>query len=153
MNFRLMGESSASITEVKARALAQQIRSEFASTAQGFIWSKGKNKVTYQDKENGYLLSVNAVSEAEAEQVIKKILAIQNHTFDSEKMVLHAPKKNSVNNPTGTNLIYGQFRKKLRWRPTANVRFRWATMKVNGLPRDIALVDRTGYFPDALIRL
>lgn len=152
MGFRLMGESPASMTETKAKTLAQQIRTEFANSSQGYIWSKGKHKVTYQDKANGYLLSVNAISEDEAEQVIKKILAIQNHLFDSDKMTLHTPKKNSLNNPSGTVLVYGQQKKKLRWRPTANVRFRYATLHLHGLPRPIALMDRTGYFPDALVK-
>jgi len=150
--FRLKGETSASMNEAKAKALAQQIKAEFASTAQGYVWTKGKHKISYQDPSNGYLLSINAASDEEAEQLIKKILSIQNHPFDIEKMILHTPKKNSVNNPTETRLVYGQQRKKLRWRPTANVRFRWSTLQIHGLPRDVALIDRTGYFPDALLK-
>lgn len=150
IGFRLINETSATMTEAKALKLAKAIKTTLITSSKGYVWSKGKILATYKDPSHGYSLQIYAMSDTEAETIIKKILEIQDHTFDADKFTTHTPKRSSVNNPSGTSLVYGKQRSKQRWRPTANVRFRYASLQIHGLPRDVILVDTTGYFPDAL---
>jgi hypothetical protein len=151
ISFRLMNETSQTMTEAKAKTLANQIKSELCP-ANGYVFSKGKEKVTYLDRENGYDLRILATSELEGEGVVKKILGIRNHAYNPDNFNFHSPKRHGITNPVGTDLVYGKKRPKKRWRPSANVRFQWAYLVVYGLERAIYLVDRTGNHLDALVR-
>jgi hypothetical protein len=138
--------------ETEVNRLARKIREELATPP--FVLSKGKAIYWYRQKEYKHQFKVYAYSEAEAEQLIKKMLAIQNQTYDEDCLVSSVPKRNSVNNPTGSVLRFGKRRDKPRWRPTGNVRFRWATLQDPQLPNDdLILVDTTDYFHDAIIRI
>jgi hypothetical protein len=149
-SFRLMNETSSSMTENKAKAIARQIKQEFIVSNKGWSFTKGKYIVNYKDPSLGYRLGIRASNALEGEGVIRKILSIQNHAFDENKLTINEPKKNSQNNPTQTKLIYGQQKKVNRWRPTANVRFRYAYMYVHGLDNVVYLADTTGNFIDVL---
>lgn len=142
-SFRLMDESSSSMTMTKAKTIANKIKSIFINNNQGIVWTKGKFISSYTDKELGYRLRIYASSKTEGIEVIKKILQIRSHSFDEEKYSLSSPDKNSINNP-GTVTIMGKKRNKKRWRPTGNVRFRYAYLYVHGYDEDIPLVDTTG---------
>jgi hypothetical protein len=152
INFRLMEETEATIRPAEAERIARAIKRELANTHPTYTFTKGKHICWYPDKKRGNDFQVYASTPEEGEQVVKKILAIRDHPFEEDLFKVTSPKKNSVNNPSGTRLVYGKQRKKPRWRPTANVRFRWASLKVHGEPEDIILVDTTGSFPDALLR-
>lgn len=152
LNFRIMGETESTMTETKSKTLATAIKTEFMAANKGITFTKGKNIVSYVDKANGYYLQIYASSKVEGEGVIKKILSIQNHTYDSDRLTIHTPDRSSVTSPVGTRKVYGKQIDKQRWRPTANVRFRFATLKLAGLIRDVILIDTTGYFQDALIK-
>lgn len=152
ISFRLDNETYKTWTPAKSQTLANQIRTELAANG-GYRWSKGKHLAIYRDPEHGYNLHIYALSETEGEEVVKKILSIRNHAFESDKFSCSTPKRNSNNNPTGTELIYGKSRKKRRWRPNATVRFRWASIQIWGVEEDVILVDKTGYYRKALISL
>ncbi len=153
LHIRVSNESNLSITPTDATNLARQIRDEFVIGGNGYAWDKGKNLCTYRDRDLGYNLKLYAISDEVAETVIKKILAIRNHTFDSDNFTPSMPRRKSENNPTGTTLVYGKQVKKPRWRPTAKVRFRYASLHIHGLTQDVMLVDTTGKHRDALIRV
>lgn len=137
ISFRL-DETHLTLTETKYRALATKIRSEFAN---GTIYNfdKGKYICNYTDKSHGYYLQVYAASETEGKNLIKKVLNIRNHTFDSDCFRLSTPEKNSLNNP-GNQTILGDSVKKPRWRPTGKVYFKYADLLVHGLDEPITLV-------------
>lgn len=153
INFRLINETSASLTRSDAENLARQIRSEFVVGHSGYTWNKGKILCSYRDRELGYKLQIYAISDEEGEAVAKKVLSIRNHSFNPDKFTPSIPKRNSVNNPTGKDLVFGKQVDKPRWRPTAKVRFRWASLHIHGLKNDVMLVDTTGHYRDALIRV
>ena len=138
--------------EIELNQLARKIRQEFALTHPTYTWTKGKTIYWYRDKEYGHKFKVYASSETEAEPLIRKMLNLQDQVFKEECFGDSTPKKNSVNNPSGTILRFGKRRKKPRWRPTANVRFRYASLIVPELEGDTMLVDATGFHRDALIR-
>ncbi len=71
-------------------------------------------------------------------------------TYNNEYLRVSEPKRNSETNPTTSKLIYGKLRQDTRWRPTANVRFRYAVLNVHGMQNRIILVDRTNNYLDAL---
>lgn len=151
INIRIFGETNKSYNRTKAELLARKIKNEFASPTQ-FQFDKGKHIVCYWDKEYGYNLQIYAISKTEGEQVIKKVLAIQDHPFRAKNMSVSSPERNSVNNPIETELVYGRTRKERRWRPTYRVKFRWASLKIHGVDEDIILVDTTGFYRSAIER-
>lgn len=141
VHIRLINETQATITSAKARVLATEIKKIFTLNGAGITWDKGKVKVTYVDKDRGYDIRLHALSKAEAIEVIKKFLSIQNHTYNSDYLIEHNPDRTSINNPTGTRLVYGQQLSNKRWRPTAKVRFIYASLQIEGLDEDVMLVD------------
>jgi hypothetical protein len=138
--------------ETELKQLARKIQQEFAPSHPTYTWTKGKTIYWYRDKEYGHNFQIYANTEAEAEPLIKKMLAIQDQIFKEDCLVESTPKRKSVNNPAGTVLKFGKRRKKPRWRPVANVRFRWANLIVPELNGDRMLVDTTGFHYDALLR-
>ena len=151
ISFRLMDETPQSMTVNKARIIANKIKTEFG-TNNGYQWTKGKIKVSYRDIKRGYRLAVLCLNELDAEATIRKVLEIQGHPFDSDFCNVVAPKKNSITKPTGTTLVYGKQQRNSRWRPIGKVRFRTAFLKIEGLRKEIALVDGTGFHYDALVK-
>jgi hypothetical protein len=141
ISFRLVNESATALTRSNLNALAMQIKNELALNG-GYSFNKGKVCCNYIDKENGYSLQIYALSEAEGEQVVKKILSLRNHAFDSDKFRVNTPSKNSLNNP-GSILILGETAKKARWRPTGRVRFQYADLMIRNKMEPICLVDRS----------
>jgi len=149
ISYRLMNETPQSITPADALSLANKVKTEFSSN-NGYRWRKGKILTTYRDLSNGYNLQIYAYSEAEAREVIAKILDLKNQTIDNEFLTVHEPKGTFPMNP-GTHLVYGKQRPKPIRRPTTYVRFIRATLTMPGLEKGIALVDRRNYYK-ALVR-
>jgi hypothetical protein len=152
ITFRLINESSTSISEAEARSLGLEIKNIFSTAGSGFVWTKGKFKVTYFDPDHGYDFRINASSKAEGEQLIKKFLQIKNHAFVEDKLNVVTPNRDSLNNPTAFVTIMGKQHRAHRWRPVANVRFRWASLHIHAQRRPIILCDITGTFIDALVK-
>ena len=150
-SFRLMDETSASMTQVKALSLAKKIKQEFVSENKGIVFTKGKIIYKYYDEDNGYRLRIYGSTESDAIDVIKRMLAVQNHSFEEDYLTVSTPKAKSVNKSTKKELVYGKQRTKKRYRPTANVRFKYAYLYIHGLNKPIYLVDLTGRFYDALV--
>lgn len=151
ISFRLMDETSESITPAKALSLANKIKREMMEGDKEIYFNKGKYLINYNDRKNGLALRIYATSEPEGERIIKKILTIRDISFDASHFSVSTPKRNSENLPKGTHTVYGKSRKKRRWRPTARVRFRYAYLYVHGLNEPIPLFDVTGQWFDALV--
>lgn len=141
ISFRVIGEDSNSFTEADARQFAIKIKSEF-SASNGYRWHKGRLKVCYRRKDQGYQLSINAYSESEARQVIGKVLSLQNHTISEEYLSIHQLGQNPPTVPP-SEFIYGQSRRTPRKRPVGFVRFQWAELHIWGIPNAITLTDRS----------
>ena len=149
IGFRLINETPASMTETKARVLATKIKNELAIN-NGYIWKKGKLKCIYKDLDNGLNLSILSRAEADGIEVINKVINVVGVNYNSDYLRISEPKRNSEPLPTTSRLVYGKLRPEPRWRPTANVRFRYAFLTVHGLHKRIILVDRSKTFLDAL---
>lgn len=153
-SFRLMNETEATMTPAKALVLAQRINTVFGGTTP-FQWKKGRELWGYIDPERGYHLQIYSWSETEAKSLIGKVLDVQNHAPNwSEYLKDWAKRDSLINTPLvpPTDLIYGSLRRRPRKLPIGSVRFRKATLKLDGMPNPIQLVDLTGLKSSALIK-
>lgn len=139
ISYRLMHETSESLVESEVRTRANKIKQLFTQPNL-FIWHKSKLKFTYSDLKNGYNFRILVTTEAEAKRIIEQVLDIENKTPDWDYLVEHKPLK-VVNNTIKTKHIYGKSRKVPRWRPTEDVKFRYASLSIHGIPKPIYIVD------------
>lgn len=139
--------------QTELERLARRIKQEFGPGHPTYTWQKGKDLHTYLDPAKGYPLHVYAYQKTEAVELIKKLLAIQNHVYNEDYLTEHIPTRKSVNNPSGTTLRFGKRIKKPRWRPHLIVRFRYAVLLDKQADLDIILCDATGELPHALERI
>ena len=144
ISFRLMHESSTTITHAETLKLAQRIRSNFVLPTK-FAWHKGKTMATYTDTSKGYKLQLLVKSEVEAKRVIEQVLDIQSHTPDWKFLNIT---ENSVPlerypNIHKTEIILGKSRRLPKRRPSEVVHFRYASIYIWGLTQPITLVDTT----------
>jgi hypothetical protein len=151
ISFRIINETYQSFTPANALALANKIKTEFTSGGLGYVWRKGRVKLNYRKKEDGYQFSVNAFSESEGRTVISKVVGLQNHTLDNSALSLTSLSQSPPIVPP-TEVIYGQSRRPPRYRPVGNVRFRFAECHVWGIGKPITLVDATLRRANPLLR-
>ncbi len=151
ITFRLMDETGETLTDKKIERLAREIKKEFA-TGKGFKFKKGKKLYSYNDPERGYKLQLYCYDEPEAMKVVERVLSIQSHSPEWEKFNESKNKNEKKAYPTipPQKKIIGKKRRMPRKRPTATVRFQYATIDVWGLNKPIALVDRVGRFLDPI---
>jgi hypothetical protein len=141
ITFRLMNKTSETITRADAERLARNIKNEIATPP--LIWEKGWYKATYLDPEHGYDLRLLVKNKAEAEKVIRKVVAIQDHVFERDYFQFIEHDRTYSLNP-GTHLVYGKTVKKPVKRRRANVKFRYAQLLIHGKPNAINLVSISG---------
>jgi hypothetical protein len=79
-----------------------------------------------------------------AQEVIQKVLSIQNHTFNPDYFTISTSSKNYAV-IAGTNQIAGKEYRKPRQRPTGTVRFLRAELSLHGMYKDILLVCNGNY--------
>lgn len=151
VTFRLINETTNTITMARAQQLAQRVRSVFATPP--YVWKKGTDKVVYLDKEKGYDLRVLCRTEADGRALIENVLDIQNDVPDWDCLNLVTPNNAAARYPynPGNKTVLGKTVKKRRQRPRVDVRFRYATLSVHGLPNPINLVDLTGVRQNPLV--
>jgi hypothetical protein len=139
ISYKLINETSATITPTENRRRAERIKNLFATPSR-FVWHKGKLKFTYLDIPNGYDLRILASNETEARRIIEQVLDIENKTPNWDKLSTNTPERQSTTT-TQKRRIYGEERNVPRWRPTAEVPFLRATMKIHGIPTPVPLVE------------
>ena len=149
VSFRLVGESPQTLTPAEARNYANRIKALFAS-GKGFTWKRGRELWSYIDQERGYFFQLLAWNEAEARKVVEQVMDVRSHSPDWDRLTV-SEKKKSYQTVPGFHHIYGKSRRKYRDRPIATVRFRYAELKIHGLPNDITLVDKTGFRRSPLV--
>lgn len=142
ISFRLMNETFETVTKADLQRVATRIRSEFAA-GNGYRWQKGRYKCNYRDQESGYQLSINAYSESEAREVIRKVLDIQGHVLDGSKLTIQQMSESPPIVPPMKSIL-GKNRRLPRKRPVGYVRFVYAEAHVWGIPEGICLIDRSG---------
>ena len=152
ISFRLMDESTETISESNVNTFAQRVRSNFC-TGSGFVWKKGKVMCSYTDRARGYQTAMLCRTKTEGRRVVEQVLNIQSHSPDWKFMNVAENEEASVRYPTvpGNHTILGRSRKRPRQRPIADVRFQYALLHLHGLPHPIVLVDRSGIFQNPTV--
>ena len=142
ISWRIMSQTSATITPAYAKEIALQIKEAFGE-GNGFTWERGTVQVTYKDLPKGVNFRLLAESKSEAIRVIKKVLSLIDVPFQ-EKKVITATIDEIFPVVPPVEEIYGQLRKLPRKHPITTVRFRRAELSIYGLKEPVLLVDRVG---------
>ncbi|MGD1863316.1 MAG: hypothetical protein ACFB0D_02050 [Phormidesmis sp.] len=137
-SFRLMDETSATLTESNIRQLRDKIAITFPRT---YKFKTGRYKVSYMDKPKGYSLIIAPHQLPKGDTFIKDILSIRGDTFEDDKR--------SQNNRTGTNYrtpryvqtVEGRLELPER-RQIAEVYLDKVELNVYGLQKNLMLIDR-----------
>ena len=141
ITFRLMHESSETISRSHAEQLARRIKQVFATPI--FTWEKGWYNATYIDKIRGYQLRILVKSKAEGERVVRHVLEVQEHAFDRDYFQYIEHDKTYSTNP-GTHRVYGRTVKKNIRRRRVDIKFKYAQLLIWGIPHPINLVATSG---------
>jgi hypothetical protein len=149
ITFRLMNETSETISRAKAAEIAKDIKREFQIP---FIWQKGKYKCTYKDEEKEYDLRLLVNSKNEGAEVVKKVLSINSHTFDDDYFQFIENTRTYPANP-GTHRVYGRTVQKPQLRPSAALKFHYAQLLIWGQQNAVNLVAGPGRFKSVIERL
>lgn len=152
LSFRLMDETSKSLTDAKLRTLALEIKNLFGKN-DGYRYKKGKDMATYTDWENGYGLQLLITNKTDAKELVQKILAIQDLTPDWTRFNYkenESPSETYPNNP-GSITILGERYTKRQYRRVGFVRFKYALIDIPQLPKPICLFDRTLTFWNPIV--
>ncbi|MBD1939095.1 hypothetical protein [Microcoleus sp. FACHB-68] len=143
IGFRLVGETSETLTLEKVRGLARAIEREFEANG-GYVWKRGWEKFTYFDKAQGYDLRILANNQTTAEALVNKVLDVQGHVVDWTKFYINNNSRPSTAYPTlpAQRKILGKTVRHPRRRPRTDVRFLYAHLFVHGLAKPMTLVNR-----------
>ena len=152
LSIRVIAESTSSISQTDLSVLANKVNVAFGQN-NGFVWKKGKNLYSYCDKPKGYQFKILAKTQTNAVEIVQKLLSITSESYNPELLKINEAVNPAIAYPTnpGTQTILGKIHKKPRKRPIADVRFQYASIKIHGLPKPIVLVDKTGYWSEAII--
>lgn len=120
--------------------IAKKVYSVFAKPV--FKFDKGKIKYSYRDKSKGYSFIVACPGEAEARNLITKLLACNDETPNWFRLTESKSKR--VTEPLGTVRINGETYQRPQYRRTGEVRFISAELHVHGLKNNIHLIDLGG---------
>lgn len=140
ISFRLMNETTASITKAKLQQLGERIKTLFGGE-EPFQWHKGKNEYIYYDQNEGYDFRILAVSNVEAKKIITRVMEIQEHSPNWKLLYHKVPDEPGLAFPDVAQQmeILGTEVKEPIYRPDIIVHFRHAVAHVHGL-KDAVLI-------------
>lgn len=153
ISFRLMSETTDSLTNSKIQSWANKIATDFASGSR-FIWRKGKNGFNYTDWEAGYQLQLFVRDRTEGRRVVSAVLGLNNATPDWTKATYNEnedPTNAYPYNP-GYQTILGEQQRRYRRRPVVDVRFHSAFLFLSGVPNPVVLVDTQILYRNPVVR-
>lgn len=151
ISYRLVNETSESITEAELKTRANKIKSLFV-TPNLFVWRKGKIICKYTDTNNGYKLRLLVINEAEGRRIIEQVLDVENKSPDWENLAVSESNAVFPDIPP-TQTIYGKQRRTPRRRPVEDIKFRRATADIWGLPKPVALIDTRLHLDNPLVEV
>ena len=152
-SWRLIDETSNTITKAKLTTIANKIKAQFGA-GNGYVFKKGRKFVYYVNHSEGYQFYISAKDLTAGKDLIREILSINGHTLDSKKLKISEVDSEAEAFPynPGTHNILGKRQPKPRRRPITNVRFRYAYATVAGWGKPICLYSKNYYSPDALVQ-
>lgn len=91
ISFRITDKTVTTITKTDLNELEREINLAFPSS---YRLEKGTKKYSYRDKENGFEFILTLNSEAEAKEVITKVLGVRDKTPDWDRLTTSTSEKN-----------------------------------------------------------
>lgn len=152
VSWRLVDETTATITKAKLIAIANKIKTNFGAS-NGYIFKRGRKLVIYHKLSEGYKISLRSRDLIEGKNLIREILTMNGHSLDAEILKLSSVDNEADAYPynPGTQTILGKRKSKPRKRPLVNVRFRYAYATINGWGKPVYLFSKSHAIADALI--
>ncbi|MBD2204940.1 hypothetical protein H6G33_04225 [Calothrix sp. FACHB-1219] len=150
MSYRLMNQTSSSLSKAELRTLGQNIYNDFAKPTP-YRFNKGKIIGWYVKPEDGLNLQIYAHTSEIGETVARKIIAHRNLTFDDNIFKFTTPNRNSDTTP-GTITILGETQQKPIWRPTVFVEFEHASINLHNDTQIRVLCDLSGTYANPMYR-
>lgn len=152
ISFRLMNETTESISKGELTNIANKIKEVFGSNG-GYVWSKGKELYCYADWNMGYQLQILARTKNQAADLVTKVLSLQGH---SPQWKYFTRTENSVEleaypETEQKKIILGEEVILPKLRPLSEVRFQYSVVTVHKLIPPITLYDRRGKKPKPLV--
>lgn len=153
VSWRLVDETTQTITKQKLTTIATKIKSQFA-TGSGYLFKKGRKIVAYNNRSEGYNFVLRARELSEGKNLIREILSINGHTLDDDLLKISTTDDETGAYPynPGTQSVLGKRRNKPRKRPMVNVKFKYAYATVNGWGKPVYLYSKNYYIADALVQ-
>ena len=153
VSWRLISETSATITEAELRSIGTKIKTNFGAGS-GKIFKKGRKLIYYLDRVKGYNFLLRARDLAEGKDLIREILTMNGDTLDTSFLKVSETLDEADAYPynPGTQVILGKRKSKPRRRPLVNVRFKYAYATVHGYNKPIYLYSKSSFIPDALVQ-
>lgn len=152
ISYRLMDETSQSISKSELTIIANRIKSEFG-VGNGYLWKKGKDLASYTDKDNGFALQLLVRNKTDAKELITKVLAtnskIPNWKYLSYKEADH-PTETYPTIPDRQTILNTSYREP-RIRPIATIRFQYSYCSIWGKPKPVILFDRSFRYLNSLV--
>jgi hypothetical protein len=146
IGFRWMKEN---ISELNAESMARKIDSVFGTIDSPEGYERGAVICNYVRPEEGYRLRVYAYDENEGRRIIEKTLSLQDHQYDPDFFSFSQTRRN-LRSGNESKFIYGESRDLPRERPSGEVYFYRAELKIWGVRPDVTLVDYSGRRSDLL---
>jgi hypothetical protein len=152
ISFRLMNETTATITESKLKSIAQRIKSQFGRRS-GQIWYRGRNMAAYADIENGCQFKILTDTKSHAIDLIRAVLDCAGVAYNSDNLSYTTCDSASSRYPAnaGNQSIMGTMYKRPIKRRICKTRFRYAVAIVHGRPTPIPLYDESGRYIAPLV--
>lgn len=136
-SFRLMNETSSTVTESQISAIGNRIRTAFPTS---YRFKTGRFKCSYRDVSNGIELIAQPYSQAEGKEFIGKVLQAANIPPDWDRFtVSQYPSRNF--NTQQYQTILGKSVKLKKRRPIANTYLRRATLHLHGRTESVILYE------------
>lgn len=152
ISYRLMEETTETISKTELTTIANRIRTEFGVN-NGYIWKKGKDLASYVNKEKGYQFQLLVRNKTDAKELITKVLNT-NNSIPNWKYLSYKESDNPTQAyPTipDNQIILGKTVRQPRKRPVGDVRFQYGYCSLWGNAKPIVLYDRSFRYNNTLI--
>lgn len=143
------GESKPAITKANMVDYAREVKAQFISNKKGVTYRSGNKSASYTDPENGFPKGNYMLvdSKAEAVEIYSKLCNVIDISFKPEKLKVNSPDKSSTTSAqAGKITVLGKQIQNQRYRPIANLRFRYAYISLGALIPPVFLIDTTGRY-------
>ncbi|MBW4667200.1 MAG: hypothetical protein KME60_07095 [Cyanomargarita calcarea GSE-NOS-MK-12-04C] len=152
ISFRLMNETSESLTIDYVTQLANKIKSKFGNPP--YEWNKGKLLFSYTDYDKGYQLQLLTSSESEALRVIESVLDLKGDSVDREKIqeAKNLLPEKAYDDTPRKKIILGKPEEQPVRRKPCKVKFLYAQLFVEDKQDPVTLYDRSKRYRNPLVR-